>query len=99
VRHAGLPGWRSHARHRGADYDAFIETYVRSGADVAKALALGATAVGIGRPYVYALAVGGTDAVVSQLSALLAELDLTMAIDGYPTVDALRGDGAIRWVT
>jgi len=55
-----------------------------------------ATAVGVGRPYAYALAVGGTDAVVSQLRAVLAELDLTMAIDGYRSIADLRGDGAIR---
>jgi isopentenyl diphosphate isomerase/L-lactate dehydrogenase-like FMN-dependent dehydrogenase len=73
-----------------------FDSGVRSGADVAKALALGATAVGVGRPYAYALAVGGTDAVVSQLSAVLAELDLTMAIDGYRTIADLRGDSAIR---
>jgi isopentenyl diphosphate isomerase/L-lactate dehydrogenase-like FMN-dependent dehydrogenase len=73
-----------------------FDSGVRSGADVAKALALGATAIGVGRPYAYALAVGGTDAVVSQLRAVLAELDLTMAIDGYRTVAELRADGAIR---
>lgn len=67
--------------------------------DVAKALALGATAVGVGRPYAYALAVGGTDAVVSQLRAVLAELDLTMAIDGYRSIADLRAAGAIRRVT
>jgi isopentenyl diphosphate isomerase/L-lactate dehydrogenase-like FMN-dependent dehydrogenase len=69
---------------------------VRSGSDVAKALALGATAVGVGRPYVYALAVGGADGVVSQLRALLAELDLLMAIDGFPTIADLRAAGARR---
>ena len=69
---------------------------VRSGSDVAKALALGATAVGIGRPYAYALAVGGTDAVVAQLRAILAELDLLMAIDGFPTLADLRAAGAQR---
>jgi lactate 2-monooxygenase len=41
-----------------------------------QALALGATALGIGRPYAYALAIGGTEGVVSQLRAILAELDL-----------------------
>jgi isopentenyl diphosphate isomerase/L-lactate dehydrogenase-like FMN-dependent dehydrogenase len=76
-----------------------FDSGVRSGSDVAKALALGATAVGVGRPYAYALAVGGTDAVVSQLRAMLAELDLLMAIDGYPSIDALRGGGTIRRVT
>jgi isopentenyl diphosphate isomerase/L-lactate dehydrogenase-like FMN-dependent dehydrogenase len=76
-----------------------FDSGVRSGSDVAKALALGATAVGVGRPYAYALAVGGTDAVVSQLRAVLAELDLTMAIDGYRSIADLRAAGAIRRIT
>jgi isopentenyl diphosphate isomerase/L-lactate dehydrogenase-like FMN-dependent dehydrogenase len=40
-----------------------------------------------------ALAVGGTDGVVQQLKAILAELDLLMAIDGYPTIADLRTAG------
>jgi len=52
--------------------------------------------VGIGRPYAYALAVGGTDGVVAQLRAVLAELDLLMAIDGHPTIADLRAAGAQR---
>jgi isopentenyl diphosphate isomerase/L-lactate dehydrogenase-like FMN-dependent dehydrogenase len=71
-----------------------FDSGVRSGSDVAKALALGATAVGVGRPYAYALAVGGTDGVVSQLRSLLAELDLLMAIDGFPAIADLRAGGA-----
>ena len=71
-----------------------FDSGVRSGSDVAKALALGATAVGVGRPYAYALAVGGTDGVVSQLRSLLAELDLLMAIDGFPAIADLRAAGA-----
>jgi hypothetical protein len=63
-----------------------FDSGARSGANVAKALALGATAVGVGRPYVYALAADGADGVVSQLHSLLAELDLLMAVDGYPSI-------------
>ena len=56
----------------------------------------GSSAVGVGRPYAYALAVGGTEGVVSQLRAILAELDLLMAIDGFHTVAELRAAGAQR---
>jgi lactate 2-monooxygenase len=66
-----------------------FDSGVRSGADVIKALALGATAVGIGRPYAYGLALGGVEGVVHVLRMLLAEVDLIMAVDGYPTVSEL----------
>ncbi|MFI9271600.1 alpha-hydroxy-acid oxidizing protein [Kitasatospora sp. NPDC052896] len=62
----------------------FFDSGVRSGSDVVTALALGATAVAVGRPYVYGLALGGTDGVVHVLRGLLAEADLLMAVDGYP---------------
>ena len=63
-----------------------FDSGVRGGADIIKALALGATAVGIGRPYAYALAVGGVEGVVHVLRSLLAEADLIMAVDGYPSL-------------
>ncbi|MGW1076672.1 alpha-hydroxy-acid oxidizing protein [Streptomyces sp. NPDC002537] len=63
-----------------------FDSGVRSGADVVKAIALGATAVGIGRPYAYGLALGGTDGIVHVLRSFLAEADLIMATDGYPTL-------------
>jgi lactate 2-monooxygenase len=73
-----------------------FDSGVRSGSDVAKALALGATAVGLGRTYLYALAIGGVDGLVSQLRAVLAELDLLMAVDGYPSIADLRAAGVQR---
>ncbi|MFF7889683.1 alpha-hydroxy-acid oxidizing protein [Streptomyces sp. NPDC020794] len=73
-----------------------FDSGVRSGADVVKALALGATAVGVGRPYAYGLALGGTQGIVHVLRSLLAEADLIMAVDGYPALKDLRADGAIR---
>ncbi|WP_405563838.1 alpha-hydroxy-acid oxidizing protein [Streptomyces sp. NBC_01180] len=74
-----------------------FDSGVCSGADVVKALALGATAVGIGRPYTYGLALGGADGVVHVLRSLLAEADLIMAVDGYPRLADLT-PGALRRV-
>jgi lactate 2-monooxygenase len=69
-----------------------FDSGIRSGADVIKALALGATAVGVGRPYAYGLALGGVDGIVHVLRMLLAEADLIMAVDGYPTLKDLTPD-------
>jgi lactate 2-monooxygenase len=77
------------------DVPVLFDSGVRSGSDVVKALALGATAVGIGRPYVYGAALGGTDGIVHVLRTILAEADLLMAVDGYPTLADLGRD-AIR---
>ncbi|MEV6977416.1 lactate 2-monooxygenase [Kitasatospora sp. NPDC093806] len=75
-----------------------FDSGVRTGADVIKALSLGATAVGVGRPYAFGLALGGADGIVHVLRSLLAEADLIMAVDGYPTLADLRADGALRRV-
>jgi isopentenyl diphosphate isomerase/L-lactate dehydrogenase-like FMN-dependent dehydrogenase len=69
-----------------------FDSGIRSGADIVKALALGATAVGIGRPYAYGLALGGAQGVRHVLRCLLAEADLIMAVDGYPTIRDLTPD-------
>ena len=53
------------------------------GADVFKALALGADAVLLGRPYLWGLALDGQSGVETVLRSLLAELDLTMALSGF----------------
>jgi len=70
-----------------------FDSGVRSGSHVVKALALGATAVGIGRPYCYGLTLDGVDGIIHVLRSILAEADLLMAIDGYPTIADLRGAG------
>ena len=73
-----------------------FDSGVRSGSDVVKALALGAAAVGIGRPYAYGLALDGQDGVSHVLRCILAEADLLMAVDGFPTIAALREAGLKR---
>jgi lactate 2-monooxygenase len=78
------------------DIPVLFDSGVRSGDHVVKALALGATAVGIGRPYAWGLALGGADGVEHVLRCLLAETDLLMAVDGYPTVASLDRDAVLR---
>ncbi|MQW77954.1 lactate 2-monooxygenase [Nocardioides sp. dk4132] len=75
-----------------------FDSGVRSGPDVVKALALGATAVAVGRPYVYGLALGGVPGAVHVLRSLLAETDLVMAVDGYPTLADLTPEALQRVV-
>ena len=64
----------------GGDVPVLFGSGVRTGTDVYRALALGADAVLIGRPYVYGLALGGEAGVRHMLRTLLAELDITLAI-------------------
>jgi lactate 2-monooxygenase len=60
-----------------------FDSGIRTGADVVKALALGARAVLLGRPYVWGLALGGEAGVRQVVRGLLADLDLTLALSGY----------------
>lgn len=78
------------------DTPVLFDSGVRSGSDVVKALALGATAVGIGRPYSYGLALDGAAGAAHVLRCLLAEADLLMAVNGYPDLAAVRAAGASR---
>jgi len=63
-----------------------LDSGVRSGADVFRALALGASAVGLGRPYVWALAAAGEDGVREVVRNLRADFDLTMGLAGVASV-------------
>ncbi len=82
-----LPGVVAAVAGRGA---VLFDSGVRTGADAALALALGADAVLLGRPYAYGLALGGQEGVRHVLRSVLAELDLTLALAGYGDLAALR---------
>ena len=69
-----------------------FDSGIRTGSDVMKAIALGAKAVLVGRPYVYGLGLGGEDGVRHVLRSLLAELDLSMALSGCSSYADLTPD-------
>jgi lactate 2-monooxygenase len=66
----------------GREVAVLMDGGIRRGADVLKALALGADAVLLGRPYAYGLAVGGQEGVETVIRYLMAETDLTLALIG-----------------
>jgi isopentenyl diphosphate isomerase/L-lactate dehydrogenase-like FMN-dependent dehydrogenase len=80
----------------GDDLAVLVDSGVRSGSDVFKALALGADAVMIGRPYLWGLALGGEAGVLAVLRAILAELDLTVGLSGHTSVAQLDSSVLVR---
>ena len=76
--------------------EVMIDGGVRRGADIAKALASGARACMIGRPYLYGLAVGGQAGVARAIRILTGELGRTMALMGCTRVDQLGPDSIAR---
>jgi isopentenyl diphosphate isomerase/L-lactate dehydrogenase-like FMN-dependent dehydrogenase len=66
-----------------------IDGGVRRGTDIFKALALGATAVGVGRPYIWGLAAFGQDGVRAVLDILTRELQMVMRQAGTPSLSAI----------
>jgi lactate 2-monooxygenase len=73
-----------------------FDSGARCGSDIAKALALGADAVLIGRPYVHGLAVAGEEGVHHVLRCLLADLDLQVGLAGYASVKELSPESLQR---
>jgi lactate 2-monooxygenase len=69
-----------------------MDSGIRRGSDIIKALALGAKAVLLGRPYMYGLALAGEDGVKQVIRNLLADFDLTMALSGKRSVEELNRD-------
>lgn len=72
-----------------------VDGGIRRGTDVLKALALGATAVGIGRPYLYGLGVGGAEGVTRVVEILRKEFELAMMLTGRPTIRSI--DRSVIW--
>jgi len=73
-----------------------FDSGVRGGADVFKALALGATAVCLGRPYVYGLSIAGQKGVEEVIGNVLAEFDLTLGLAGCTNVKNIAADALVR---
>jgi len=78
------------------DVPVVFDSGVRRGSDALVAMALGADAVGLGRPYAYGLAVDGGDGVEAVLKNFLADLDLTLGLVGYDDVEALDTEAVVR---
>jgi isopentenyl diphosphate isomerase/L-lactate dehydrogenase-like FMN-dependent dehydrogenase len=76
--------------------DVLVDGGIRRGWDVAKALALGADAVLVGRPVLWGLACDGADGAQLVLEQIVAELDNTLALVGCPRAAALDGDVVAR---
>jgi L-lactate dehydrogenase (cytochrome) len=84
---ASLDALPAIAAAAGGDLAILFDSGVRGGADALKALALGADAVCLGRPYVWGLALDGQAGVETVLKMVLAELDLTMALCGLSRLE------------
>lgn len=89
-----LPAVAQAARDRGLAV--LFDSGIRGGADAFKAIALGAHAVLLGRPYMWGLAVGDAAGVTAVARGFLAELDLTLALSGYTSFADVGPDALMR---
>jgi lactate 2-monooxygenase len=80
----------------GDELDVLLDSGVRGGADIVKALALGADAVLLGRPYLWGLAIDGEAGVLAVLRAILAELDITLGLSGHTRPSQLDAAALVR---
>jgi lactate 2-monooxygenase len=93
---AALDGLDEIARAVDAKVPVVFDSGIRGGASIFKALALGATAVCIGRPYVYGLALAGEAGVRAVLRNMIADLDLTMGTAGCASIAEVNRDMLVR---
>ncbi|MCU1439443.1 MAG: lactate 2-monooxygenase [Rhodoglobus sp.] len=84
------------AERVGGRMPVLFDSGVRSGSDVFKALALGATAVLVGRPYAYGLAVAGSAGAEAVLRNIIAEFDLVLGLSGHRSAAELGIDSVTR---
>jgi len=77
----------------GSNVEIILDGGVKRGTDIAKALALGADSVGVGKPYLYGLAAGGTSGVIKAFEILRVELDRAMGLLGVGGVEELKLKG------
>ncbi|PWN23359.1 FMN-dependent alpha-hydroxy acid dehydrogenase [Microstroma glucosiphilum] len=89
-----LPAISNLCRQRGKTV--IFDSGIRTGSDVIKALALGAHAVGIGRPYAYGLGIGGSEGVSNVLRGILADMELNAALCGCKSVKEIGRDMLVR---
>jgi 4-hydroxymandelate oxidase len=80
----------------GPQFPVFVDGGFRRGSDVYKALAIGARAVGIGRPYIYGLSAFGQEGVEQVLDIFHAELSLTMRQCGTPSIAQIGRASILR---
>ena len=76
--------------------DVYLDGGIRRGADVVKAIALGAKAVFVGRPLFWGLAVNGEKGVVRMLDILREEIEITMAKCGRPTISSIDSTVVVK---
>jgi len=74
----------------------FFDSGIRRGSDILKALALGARAVLVGRPYCHGLALGGAEGAAAVMLNLLSDLDLTLGLCGCTGMDEMSRDRLLR---
>ncbi|MBC9822311.1 lactate 2-monooxygenase [Terrabacter sp. MAHUQ-38] len=91
-----LPGVVEAVRASGSSIPVIYDSGIRCGADAFVALALGATAVGVGRPHVYGLAIAGARGVSDVLRNLRAELDLQLALTGCTSLADVTPERLVR---
>jgi len=86
-----LPHVVESVRAAGSEMPILMDSGIRTGADVFKAIALGAQAVCVGRPYAYGLALAGQAGVEEALQNIIAEFEFTMALSGCKNLSEIDG--------